>query len=109
MLGACLPDEIETAVRDEVMPTISSPEEARAFAAAAEKFRKTVAVQVKVDTGMGRLGVAAERAVDLIREIQAESALKLEEFTLTFRRRRTTRNSRGDRSRGFKNLSRNWR
>lgn len=78
MLGACLPDEIETAVRDEVMPTISSPEETRAFAAAAEKCRKTVAVQVKVDTGMGRLGVTAERAVELIREIQAQPALKLE-------------------------------
>ena len=78
MLGACLPDEIETAVRDEVMPTISSPEEARSFAAAAEKFRKTVAVQVKVDTGMGRLGVAVERPVDLIWEIQAQPALKLE-------------------------------
>lgn len=78
MLGACLPDEIETAVRDEVMPTISSLEEAQAFAAAAEKFRKTVVVQVKVDTGMGRLGVAVERAVELIQEIQAQSALKLE-------------------------------
>lgn len=109
MLGACLPDEIETAVRDEVMPTISSPEETRAFAAAAEKCRKTVAVQVKVDTGMGRLGVTAERAVELIREIQAQPALKLEEFTRTSRRRRMTRNSRGDRSRGFKNFSQNWR
>ena len=31
MLGACLPDEIETAVRDGVMPTLSTPAEAISF------------------------------------------------------------------------------
>jgi len=43
MLGACLPEEVETAVRDEVMPTLSTLEEARRFSAAAERFGKTVA------------------------------------------------------------------
>ena len=78
MLGACLPDEMETAVRDEVMPTISSMAEARAFAVAAAKFRRIVAVQVKIDTGMGRLGVVVDGALELIREIQALPNLKLE-------------------------------
>src|SRR6266536_1241477 len=31
MLGACLPDEVETALREEVMPTISTLGEAKAF------------------------------------------------------------------------------
>ena len=31
MLGACLPDEIDSVVHDDVRPTISSPAEARAF------------------------------------------------------------------------------
>lgn len=78
MLGACLPDEIETAVRDEVMPTISSLAEARAFAVAAAKLRQIVAVQVKIDTGMGRLGVVVDGALELIREIQALPNLQLE-------------------------------
>src|SRR5687768_16831406 len=34
MLGACLPEEMETAVRDHVMPTISTVAEARFFNAA---------------------------------------------------------------------------
>src|SRR6266498_1011872 len=50
MLGACLPDEIETAVRDDVRPTLSSPAEAQAFSRVAARLRKTVPVHVKVDT-----------------------------------------------------------
>jgi alanine racemase len=70
MLGACLPDEVESAVRDEIMPTISTLEEARWFSEAAIQFGKTVRAHVKVDTGMGRLGVEPGRAVELVREIQ---------------------------------------
>src|SRR6185503_1242808 len=59
MLGACLPEEVETVVRDDVMPTISSAEEAITFSEVASRRKKTVELHVKVDTGMGRLGVAA--------------------------------------------------
>jgi alanine racemase len=69
MLGACLPHEVEIAVRDGVMPTISSLVEARAFEVAAARQKKTVAVHVKVDTGMGRLGVAVADAVDLVKRM----------------------------------------
>src|SRR5260221_5077735 len=37
MLGACLPDEISAAVRDGVMPTISSSDEAERFSAEATR------------------------------------------------------------------------
>lgn len=66
MLGACLPDEVEHAVRDNVMPTISSLEEAKRFSRCAARFGKTARMHVKVDTGMGRLGVAPERATQLV-------------------------------------------
>lgn len=78
MLGACLPHEVESAVRDDVMPTISSLEEAQAFEAAAAKFRKRSAVHVKVDTGMGRLGVKAGAAVQLIAQVAALPHLSLQ-------------------------------
>jgi alanine racemase len=77
MLGACLPDEIHAAVRDEVMPTISSLEEALAFNAAAEKQRKRTAVHIKVDTGMGRLGVASPHALELIERVKMMPHLTL--------------------------------
>ena len=71
MLGACLPQEVDLAVRDGVMPTISSLAEARAFEAAAARQKKIADVQVKVDTGMGRLGVAAADAVGLVKRMTA--------------------------------------
>ncbi|HSH92516.1 MAG TPA: alanine racemase [Roseimicrobium sp.] len=78
MLGACLPDEVETAVRDGVMPTISSLEEARWFSDAATKLHREVAVHVKVDTGMGRLGMRPDVAAGLIAEIRALPRIRIE-------------------------------
>ena len=69
MLGASLPGEIDTAVRDDVHPTISSLAEARAFSEAATRLRKTLPVHIKIDTGMGRLGATPEHALALIRPV----------------------------------------
>ena len=69
MLGACLPHEIEAAVRDDVMPTLSTLAEARSFSRAAVAQGKRVKVHLKVDTGMGRLGVPAEEALPLLHRI----------------------------------------
>jgi alanine racemase len=80
MLGACLPDEVEAAVREDVRPTISSLAEAAAFSAAAVRLRKTLPVHVKVDTGMGRLGVAPEQALELLQTTQGLPGLTLEGF-----------------------------
>ncbi len=77
MLGACLPDEIPLAVRDEVMPTISTIEEAGHFSREAVQQNKTVRLHLKVDTGMGRLGVEAADALPLIRAIRALPGLQL--------------------------------
>src|SRR5512141_1906645 len=66
MLGASLPGEVEIAVRDDVMPTISTLEEAQWYSKTATKYRKTVAIHIKVDTGMGRLGVEPDHALDLV-------------------------------------------
>jgi alanine racemase len=78
MLGACLPGEVDAAVRDGVTPTISSLDEARLFSAAAAKRRVTVAVHVKVDTGMGRLGVPVGSAVRLVAAIARLPSLRCE-------------------------------
>ncbi len=78
MLGACLPGEVEGAVRDQVMPTISSLEEAERFSAAATKLGKRAAVHVKVDTGMGRLGVRPEAACELIERVRQLPGITLQ-------------------------------
>lgn len=77
MLGACLPDEVESAVCDRVMPTISSIEEGRWFSKAAIRLDTRVRIHIKVDTGMGRLGVAFRQAAELIRETKLLPGLEI--------------------------------
>jgi alanine racemase len=77
MLGACLPFEVETAVRDDVMPTISTLEEAQQFAQAATRLGKVAHVHLKVDTGMGRLGVEPKDAPELWKKIEKLPAIKI--------------------------------
>ncbi len=77
MLGACLPEEMEIAVRDQVMPTLSSMAEASLFSKSAVRQGKTAQVHVKVDTGMGRLGVAVAQAEELIEAVRKLPGLTL--------------------------------
>jgi alanine racemase len=69
MLGACLPHEVERAVKDGIMPTLSSWTEAQWFSAAAQRANRVVEAHLKIDTGMGRLGVCTNEAVALVRKI----------------------------------------
>ena len=78
MLGACLPDEVEWAVREEVTPTISSFEEAKRFSAAALRAQKTMPIHLKVDTGMGRLGIATEQAAALFHEAEQLPGIRIQ-------------------------------
>lgn len=77
MLGACLPEEIERAVRDDVMLTLSTLAEAKLVSAAALRLKRSVGVHIKVDTGMGRLGVATEQARELISAVEQLPGLRL--------------------------------
>ena len=78
MLGGCLPDEVEQAVAEDVMPTLSSVREAQRFATMASEAGKVLRVHVKIDTGMARLGARPEEALKLIRAVKACGSLKLE-------------------------------
>lgn len=70
MLGdCCTQEEREYAICQHIMVNISTVEEAQAFAHTAESLGKTALVQVKVDTGMGRLGVESKDAFPLIQNI----------------------------------------
>ncbi len=70
MLGACLPDEVELAVREGVNVTISTMGEAERLAATAKKLGKPGLAHLKVDTGMGRLGVKVEEAAALLERVE---------------------------------------
>ncbi|MFP4272680.1 MAG: glutamate 5-kinase, partial [Halothiobacillaceae bacterium] len=57
VLSALLPGEETQAVHLDVMPTVSSVEEVDRLELAARRARRTLGVHLKIDTGMGRLGV----------------------------------------------------
>jgi len=57
VLSALLPSEYKEAIRMGVLPVISSKEELIGFSEAARDLGKTVDIHLKIDTGMGRLGV----------------------------------------------------
>jgi alanine racemase len=78
MLGACLPGEIERAVRDDIRPTISDYDEAAAFSKVARRLGRKVYVHLKVDTGMRRLGAHPDDAVWLVRRIGQLPGLEVE-------------------------------
>ena len=60
LLGSCLPDEREAALRDGLQVSISSVEEAAAWDALAAKLGRTVHAHIVIDTGMGRMGIPEE-------------------------------------------------
>lgn len=78
ILGAIVRGEMEQVIRGGISVTVHTASRARSLAKAAEKMASKVRVHLKVDTGMGRLGCAPERAPALAREITRSSWLELE-------------------------------
>ena len=69
ILGPALPGERSTIAERGFIPTISALEEAEDFNRAAH--RSSVAVNFKIDTGMGRMGVPEQEALGVLKKISA--------------------------------------
>jgi alanine racemase len=67
ILGAALPEERSTIAERGFIPTISALEEAEDFNRVAG--RSPVAVNFKVDTGMGRMGVPEDQGLELLKKV----------------------------------------
>jgi alanine racemase len=72
------PDETEAVVRHDLSPVVFTIEGAEALAARAEARGRTVGVWVKVDTGLGRIGVPHAEAAGFARRLAARPRLRLE-------------------------------
>ena len=75
ILGPALPEERAEIVARRFVPAISSVEEARAYAALVGV--EPLAVHLKIDTGMGRVGIWESEAVTATREILALRGLRI--------------------------------
>jgi alanine racemase len=78
ILSATLSEEATAIVNDDLTPAVASVAVAETLNAAAERARKTLNVHVKVDVGMGRLGVWHEEAVEFINCLMTLSHLRLQ-------------------------------
>src|SRR6266478_8921868 len=69
ILGPALPGERSTIAEHGFIPTISALEEAEDFNRVAH--RSPVAVNFKIDTGMGRMGIPESEALEILKKVSA--------------------------------------
>ena len=81
ILGPALPEEREALVRNGLIPVVSSLKEAQSYGSLFQRLNPKSAhafeVHLKVDTGMGRIGVWHEEAVAVARAIAALPGIRL--------------------------------
>jgi alanine racemase len=77
LLSPLLPDEARFAAEYDVAVTVSTPEEVDRLDKAGEAAGRSLSVHLKVDTGMGRLGVWHEDTAALVARIAAARHLVL--------------------------------
>lgn len=77
LLSPVLPEEDRFLAEYDLAATVSSGEEVRRFGAVGRAAGKPIAVHLKIDTGMGRLGVWHTQAARLYEEIRATEGVTL--------------------------------
>lgn len=77
VLSATLPQHSEALVAYGCEPVVCTLEMVQALADAADKARKPLSVHLKVDTGMGRLGIRPEAAVSFLQRCRDFPWLKV--------------------------------
>ena len=62
VMGAEFPEQAEAIAALQLIPALTSMSVARALSTAAKKLKINVSVHVKIDTGMGRIGISPDEA-----------------------------------------------
>lgn len=74
---APLRQQLELYVRYELEPTLCDLHIAKRLNAIARRWKKTIPVHIKVDTGMGRIGVLPDDAVHFVRSVATLSNISI--------------------------------
>jgi len=77
LLSPVLPEEDRYLAEYDLAATVSSSEEVQRFGTVGRAVRKPIAVHLKIDTGMGRLGVWHTQAAQLYEQIRVTEGVKL--------------------------------
>ncbi|MEK7388837.1 MAG: alanine racemase [Elusimicrobiota bacterium] len=79
VLGSLYPFEsVLAAAAHDLTPIVASLESAKRVAEAALRLRRELNIHVKVDTGMGRIGVRPEAALELVRRLTRLKKIRVE-------------------------------
>ena len=77
VLAPPLPAQLPLFFQHHLLPTISSPELLAGVSQLAKERRQKITIHLKVDTGFGRLGIAPEGLLSLIKQIKKAPYLHL--------------------------------
>jgi len=80
ILGGIYPNEIEDLIKHDLSTSLSNSVMANAISKQAEHANKRVGIHIKIDTGMGRLGVQPDAFTNLVESVIACKNLKIEGF-----------------------------
>jgi len=78
VLGLIPPEKVQVIVEHNLTQTICTKELAEALSAKAQELDRVAKVHVKVDTGMGRIGVLPEDVVNFIKQISNLKGIRIE-------------------------------
>jgi alanine racemase len=78
VMGMVTPSEVDEAIASDVCLTLHSFETLQLFSMRAHAAGKSVRVHLKVDTGMGRLGVLAEEVISFTRQVKAAGGILID-------------------------------
>lgn len=77
ILGALLPEQYPTAIDHNLTITVASQKSLHALNAAALSKKRRASVMVKIDTGMGRIGIMPASAADFLQEAYSLPGIEL--------------------------------
>lgn len=78
LLGVAEPSDMPVLLERRIIPIVVSEDHGRALAAAASGVGKRIPVHLKIDTGMGRLGVLWEEAPAVFERLSASPGLDIQ-------------------------------
>ncbi len=83
LLALCHGDELEEAVRQDITPMVYTPlgEELEQLA---QKYDKQIPVEVKLDVGLGRIGLRGEEIFEICRDLHQREGVAIKGTFITF-------------------------
>ncbi|MCH7589801.1 alanine racemase [PVC group bacterium] len=78
VMGGLLTDDLDSLLEYNLIPTVHSIDWARHLSDKASKRRQIIKIHIKIDTGMGRLGINCDEAKDVLKEIVEMPYLKID-------------------------------